>query len=227
MKLSVIIPVYNEQATLIDMLERVKRVPISKEVIVINDGSTDRTKKILRRYRRQKDFKILTFLKNQGKGAAVRKGIDEARGDYLVIQDADLEYNPVDWHALLQLAKRGATVVYGSRFQGAYVVRWHNMLHFFANRMLTALTNLLYGSHLTDMETAYKLIKRTVAQSLVLKSSRFEIEPEITAKIFKKGIKIYEVPISYAGRQYHEGKKIGWRDGVTSLWAIVYYRFFN
>ncbi|MBI3261233.1 glycosyltransferase family 2 protein [Candidatus Berkelbacteria bacterium] len=227
MKLSVIIPVYNEQATLVDILERVKRVPFSKEIIVINDGSIDQTKKILRSYAREKDFTIVTFPKNQGKGAAVRKGIELAKSDYVVIQDADLEYDPTDWKKLLTAIRGGARVVYGSRFMGAYQVGLANIFHYLANRLLTGLTNLLYGSRLTDMETAYKLIERKLAQSLGLISDRFEIEPELTAKILKKGIKIHEVPISYAGRQYHEGKKITWRDGLTSLWAIVYHRFFN
>ncbi len=227
MKLSVIIPVYNEQATLVDILERVKRVPLRKEIIVINDGSTDQTKKILRPYAREKDFTIVTFPKNQGKGAAVRKGIEIAQGDYVVIQDADLEYDPTDWKRLLKPVAGGAKAVYGSRFMGAYRISFTNIFHYFANRFLTGLTNLLYRSHLSDMETAYKLLERKLAQSLLLRSERFEIEPELTAKILKKKIKIHEVPISYAGRQYHEGKKITWRDGLTSLWAIVYYRFFN
>ena len=227
MKLSVIIPVYNEQATLVDILERVKRVPISKELIVINDGSTDRTKKILKFYIQQKGFSVVTFPKNQGKGAAVRKGIAIAKGDYIVIQDADLEYNPADWKRLLKPVSQGAKVVYGSRFLGAYRVSLTNIFHYLANRLLTGFTNLLYGSHLSDMETAYKLVERKLAQSLPLISERFEIEPELTAKIIKKHITIHEVPISYAGREYHEGKKITWRDGLSSLWAIVYYRFFN
>lgn len=225
--MSVIIPVYNEQNTLTDILRRVKDVKLRKEIIVINDGSTDKTKQILKRFAAEPDFKIVTFPKNQGKGAAVRKGIEVARGDYIVIQDADLEYNPEDWRRLLEPTKRGAKTVYGSRFMGAYRVGVANIFHYLANRLLTGLTNLLYGSRLTDMETAYKLIERKLAQSLELTSDRFEIEPEITAKILKKGIKIHEVAISYAGRQYHEGKKITWRDGLTSLWAIVYYRFFK
>lgn len=228
MKLSVIIPVYNEQNTLTDILRRVKEVKLRKEIIVINDGSTDRTKQILRRFANDPDFKIVTFPKNQGKGAAVRKGIEVARGDYIVIQDADLEYNPIDWQKLLKIVKQNrARAVYGSRFMGAYRVGLANILHYLANRLLTGFTNWLYGSKLTDMETAYKLIERKLAHSLDLQSKRFEIEPEITAKILKKGVKIHEVPISYAGRQYHEGKKITWRDGLSSLWAIVYYRFFK
>lgn len=227
MKLSVIIPVYNEQATLVDILERVKRVALSKEIIVINDGSTDRTKKILSSYAKQKDFSVVTFPKNQGKGAAVRKGIELAKSDYIVIQDADLEYNPMDWKRLFEPVARGAKVVYGSRFMGAYRISLTNIFHYLANRLLTGLTNLLYGSRLTDMETAYKLIERNLAQSLSLTSERFEIEPELTAKLLKKHITIHEVPISYAGREYHEGKKITWRDGLSSLWAIVYFRFFN
>ena len=227
MKLSVIIPVYNEQNTLADLLRRVKAVRLAKEIIVVDDGSTDRTRQILRRFAKD-GIKIVTFPKNRGKGAAVRKGIEVARGDYIVIQDADLEYHPEDWKKLLEPVKsRGVKAVYGSRFMGSYRIGLTNFLHFLANRLLTGLTNLLYASRLSDMETAYKLIESKLAQSLNLKSDRFEIEPEITAKILKKGIKIHEVPISYAGRQYHEGKKITWRDGLTSLWAIVYYRFFN
>jgi glycosyltransferase involved in cell wall biosynthesis len=225
MKISIIIPVYNEKNTVGELIKRVKAVPLEKEIIIVDDGSTDTTRQILERLRNQVD-KILYHDGNQGKGAAIRTGIKEATGEYILIQDADLEYDPEDYFKLLRPIQKGwAEVVYGSRFTGEH----RNMLfhHWLGNRFLTLTTNILYNTTLSDMETCYKLIKTDIIKPMRLKADRFGFEPEITAKILKQKIRIYEVPISYAGREFHEGKKIHWTDGVNALGILIWYRFFD
>lgn len=226
MKLSVIIPVYNEKDTIKEVLRRVRQVDlgdIEKEIVVVDDGSTDGTREILSM---EKDSitQVILHPQNRGKGAAVRTGLAHVTGDIVVIQDADLEYDPEDFPRMLEPILKGkAEVVYGSRFTGPH----KNMLfwHYIGNRFLAFVTGILYDTTLTDMETCYKMFKRSVLDGIQLKSNKFDIEPEITAKILKKGIRIYEVPISYAGREYSEGKKITWKDGIPALWALIKYRF--
>lgn len=226
MKLSIIIPTFNEAATLSQIIQRVKKQSLKgviREIIVVNDGSTDATKQILAR---QPGIKIVTLSKNQGKGAAVRAGLKQAAGDYILIQDADLEYDPADIQSLLNpILNKKAQVVYGSRFLGPHknMLFWHLM----GNQFLSFLTNLLFNTTLSDMEVGYKLIPKKVLNSITLKENRFGFEPEITAKILKTGIRIYEVPISYSGREFSEGKKITWKDGLLALWQLFKYRFFD
>jgi len=225
-KLSIIMPVYNEKATIREILERVRAVDVGmeKEIIVVDDGSKDGTREILREEESRGDIRVLYHERNLGKGAAVRTGIASATGDFVIIQDADLEYDPQDYPALLKPLLEGkAEVVYGSRFlsgSGSSMISWHR----FGNKFLTAVTNLLYGSSLSDMETCYKAFKASVIKSIPLRSNRFEIEPEITAKILKRGYKILEVPIRYRGREFHEGKKISWKDGFSAIWTLLRYR---
>jgi glycosyltransferase involved in cell wall biosynthesis len=226
-KLSVIVPVYNERNTLVEILRRMRQVRlpegIDREIIVIDDGSSDGTREVLKQLG-DSTVRVVMHEKNRGKGAAVRTGFAHATGDYVLVQDADLEYDPDDWPRLLNPVLRGkARVVYGSRFTGER----RNMLflHWVGNRFLSLMTNLLYNTTLSDMETCYKLIDRALVDELNLRSEKFEIEPEITAKILKRKIRIYEVPISYTGREYDEGKKITWRDGFSALATLVKYRF--
>ena len=219
-------PVYNEKATIREILKRVRAVDVGmeKEIIVVDDGSKDGTREILREEESRGDIRVLYHERNLGKGAAVRTGIASATGDFVIIQDADLEYDPQDYPALLKPLLEGkAEVVYGSRFlsgSGSSMISWHR----FGNKFLTAVTNLLYGSSLSDMETCYKAFKASVIKSIPLRSNRFEIEPEITAKILKRGYKILEVPIRYRGREFHEGKKISWKDGFSAIWTLLRYR---
>ena len=224
MKLSVIIPVYNEPKTVGEIIRQVKAVKsFDKEIIVVNDGSTDETIKVIKVI---KDITIISHKKNQGKGAAIRTGIAKAAGDYLLVQDADLEYDPQDILTMLDpIAKGKAEVVYGSRFTG----QRRNMFfwHWIGNQFLTLVTNILYNTTLSDMETCYKLMPTRLAKTLNLQAKHFEFEPEVTAKILKKGIRIWEVPISYAGREYHEGKKISWKDSLPAMWTLIKYRFIN
>jgi glycosyltransferase involved in cell wall biosynthesis len=212
--LSVIIPVYNERDNIERIINAVKSVDIRKEIIIVDDFSTDGTRDYLRGLT---DIRVIFHVKNMGKGAAIRTGLKYANGDVVIIQDADLEYSPDDYPKLLEPIKKGLTkVVYGSRIlgKGKFLKK-----SYFANRILTLLTNLLFKGHITDMETCYKMVDRRVMLSLNLVSSRFEIEPEITCKLLRKGIKIFEIPISYAGRK--EGKKIGVKDGIQAIWNIV------
>jgi glycosyltransferase involved in cell wall biosynthesis len=226
-KLSVIVPVYNERNTVVEVLRRMRAVElpdaIDLEIIVVDDGSTDGTRDVLNQLR-DSTVRILLHEENRGKGAAVRTGIEVASGDYVLIQDADLEYDPEDWPKLIAPVIRGrAQVVYGSRFTGER----RNMLflHWIGNRMLSLVTNVLYNTTLSDMETCYKLVDRTLLLDLDLRCNRFDIEPEITAKLLKRRIRIYEVPISYMGREFDEGKKITWRDGFAALWTLAKFRF--
>jgi glycosyltransferase involved in cell wall biosynthesis len=226
-KLSVIVPVYNERTTLVEVLRRMRAVElpdgIDREIIVVDDGSTDGTREVLRQLG-DSTVRVLLHEGNRGKGAAVRTGIAVASGDYILIQDADLEYDPEDWPRMIAPVQRGrARVVYGSRFTGER----RNMLflHWVGNRVLSLVTNVLYNTTLSDMETCYKLVDRSLMADLELRSDRFDIEPEITAKILKRGVRIYEVPISYTGREFDEGKKITWRDGFAALWTLVKFRF--
>ncbi len=223
--LSVIIPVYNEAATIREILARVRAVDIPKELIIVDDGSTDGSREILRAECSEGTMVIFQPT-NMGKGAAFRTGLPHTRGRYVIVQDADLEYDPRDYEKLLKPALEGkAEVVYGSRFIGEH----RNMFfpHWVGNKLLTLVTNVLYNTTLSDMETCYKLWKREIIQSISIKSNRFNLEPEVTVKVLKRGIRIYEVPISYAGREYDEGKKITWKDGFGALWALLYYRFFE
>ncbi|MCU1428895.1 MAG: dolichyl-phosphate mannose synthase related protein [Actinomycetia bacterium] len=226
-KLSVIVPVFNERNTLVEILRRMRQVElpegIDREIIVIDDGSTDGTREVLKQLG-DSTVRIVMHPQNRGKGAAVRTGFEHAVGDYVLVQDADLEYDPDDWPKLLNPVLRGrARVVYGSRFTGER----RNMLflHWVGNRFLSLTTNVLYNTTLSDMETCYKLIDRKLIDELDLRSDKFDIEPEITAKILKRKIRIYEVPISYTGREFDEGKKITWRDGFAALKTLVKYRF--
>ncbi len=223
--LTVIVPVYNERATVAEIVRRVRAadVPLTVDVVVVDDGSNDGTDKVLAAIE-DSTVRVVSHERNSGKGAAIRTGLAHARGDLVVIQDADLEYDPDDWPRLLEpVLKHKAVVVYGSRFTGER----KNMLplHWVGNRFLSLVTNVLYSSTLSDMETCYKLFDRRVLEGITVVSNRFDFEPEITAKVLRRGYRIYEVPISYAGREVDEGKKITWRDGFGALKALVKYRF--
>jgi glycosyltransferase involved in cell wall biosynthesis len=223
--LTVIMPVYNERATVAEVIRRMRAVelPVTLQVIVVDDGSSDGSDKVLRAVE-DSTVRVICHERNQGKGAAIRTGLAEAHGDLLLIQDADLEYDPADWPRLLDPILRGkARVVYGSRFTGER----KNMLplHWFGNRLLSLVTNVLYSSTLSDMETCYKLFDAQVLEGITIVSNKFDFEPEITAKVLRRGHRIYEVPISYAGRELDEGKKITWRDGISALRALIKFRF--
>jgi glycosyltransferase involved in cell wall biosynthesis len=226
--LSVVMPVYNEVRTLVEIIERVRAVEIPKEVVLVDDGSTDGTRELLREKveGRYPDVKVFFHEKNQGKGAAVRTAIQQCTGDYVIIQDADLEYDPKEYYQLLAPILDGrADVVFGSRFLGSGPHRVHLFWHRVANGLLTTLSNMMTNLNLTDMEVCYKVFKAEVIKGINLRSNRFEFEPEITAKVARRRCRVYEVPISYSGRDYDEGKKIGWKDGVTALWTILKYKF--
>ena len=225
MKLSVIIPIFNEIHTLEEIITRVQATGIPNEIVLVDDGSIDGTKDIVKRYREKEGFIVILHEKNQGKGAAVRSGLDAATGDVILIQDADLEYDPRDYPALLEPINEGlADVVFGSRFLGAsrrVAMFWHMV----ANKLLTLFTNILYDTILTDMETGYKVFKKQVVEDMPLHAKRFEFEPEFTAKILKRKYRIFEVPITFNPRDYEEGKKIGLSDAFEAIWALVKYRF--
>ncbi len=223
--LSVIIPCYNEQQTILEIVKRVKAVNLAAEIIIVDDGSRDGTRELLKTLEGDPLVRVIYHARNQGKGAAVRTGFAAAASDIVLIQDADLEYDPRDYPALLRPIQEGiASVVYGSRFRGGptKTMFFWNMV---ANRSLTLMTNILYNTILTDMETCYKVFRREVAQQLPLRARGFELEPEITAKVLKRGHRIYEVPISYNGREWEEGKKIKWYDAPKAAWTLLRYRF--
>jgi glycosyltransferase involved in cell wall biosynthesis len=221
---SVVMPVFNERETLEEVVARVLAVPVRKEIIAVDDASTDGSREILARLAEQYGVRVFHQERNCGKGAAVRRGIVEARGDVIVIQDADLEYSPEEYPELLELIIRGkADAVFGSRFLGRH--RCFLFTHYLGNMFLTLVTNVLFNTTLTDMETCYKAVRADVLKKIPLKSNRFGIEPEITGKLFKRGARVYEVPITYEGRDYDEGKKISWTDGFPALWCLLKYRF--
>jgi glycosyltransferase involved in cell wall biosynthesis len=223
-RLSVVMPVYNERRTLEEIVGRVLAVPLRVELLAVDDASTDGSREQLVQMGRDKGFRVLLQEQNRGKGAAVRRGIAEATGDIVVIQDADLEYSPEEYPELIDLIVRGkADAVFGSRFIGRH--RCFLFTHYLANLFLNLMTNVLYNTTLTDMETCFKAIRADLLKSIPLRSDRFGIEPEITAKLFKRSARVYEVPITYDGRDYSEGKKITWRDGFPALWTLVKYRF--
>lgn len=228
--LSVVMPVFNEVETLVEIIDRVRDVEIPKEIIIVDDGSTDGTRDLLRDKVEglYPDVRIYYHERNRGKGAAVRTGIEQAAGDFVVIQDADLEYNPREYFVLLEPLLDGrADVVFGSRFLGGGAHRVHFFWHRVANGFLTTLSNMMTNLNLTDMEVCYKVFRTEVIKSIRIRSNRFDFEPEITAKVAKQRCRVYEVPISYSGRDYEEGKKIGWRDGLVALWTILKYRFID
>ena len=220
-KLTIVVPVYNERTTVAESIRRARDVdlPIEREVVVVDDGSSDGSSEILDRLG-DSTVRVFHQPSNQGKGAAIRRGFSEATGDIIVIHDADLEYDPRDWVAMLRPLLEGQSrVVYGSRFTG----QRRNMLfwHWVGNRFLSLVTNVLYNTTVSDMETGYKMMDADLLRSLYLKAKKFDIEPEITAKILRLGVRIWEVPISYAGREIDEGKKISWRDGLPALWTLI------
>lgn len=226
--LSIIVPVYNEEKTLLALLKKVQSVKLfglKKQIVLVNDGSTDGTPQILRKLKIPGGM-ILHHESNKGKGAAIRTAIPHTKGDIVIIQDADLEYDPNDYKIVLAPILDGsADVVYGSRFKGVH--RAFMFLHYVGNKVLTLLTNMLYDTVLTDMETCYKAFKGNILRSLKLRSNRFDFEPEVTAKVLKRGCKLFEVPISYHGRGFEEGKKITWRDGLVAVWCLIRYRFMD
>ena len=225
MKLSVVMPVYNERVTLRQIVERVLAVPMEIELLCVDDGSRDGSREILAELgQTHPRVRVLLQPQNQGKGAALQRGIQEATGDFVLIQDADLEYDPADYPGLLAPLLQGkADVVYGSRFMGGAPHRVLYFWHSVGNWILTLLSNMLTNLNLTDMETCYKAFRRSILQQIVLQEERFGFEPEVTVKVAKRRLRVYEVGISYSGRTYEEGKKIGWKDGLRALWCLVKY----
>ncbi len=227
MKLSIVMPVYNEERTLEEIVGRVLATPYEKEVLLIDDGSRDRSREIMQTLAEQHpEVRCFYHERNSGKGAALSTGFREVQGDVVIIQDADLEYDPSDYGALLRPIEEGmADVVYGSRFLGGAYARVHLFWHFVGNRLLTLVSNMFTNLNLTDMETCYKVFRADIARRLDIQSRTFAVEPEITAKVAKMRVRIYEVPISYAGRDYEEGKKIGLKDAFIAVAAIIKWRF--
>ena len=223
-QVTVIIPVYNEVKTILEVVRRVQSQPAVSEIIIVDDCSTDGARELLQQTPFPDSVRVLYHDKNMGKGAGIRTGVQAATKDIIIIQDADLEYNPSDFPVVLRPIMDGvADVVYGSRFLGIH--RSFMFTHYVGNRFLSLVTNVLYNNMLTDMETGYKAFRAPVIKPIKIRSNRFDFEPEITAKVLKRGYRIYEVPIYYAGRDYAEGKKITWRDGFAALWALVRFRF--
>ena len=224
MKLTVVIPVYNEVHTLLSLVDRVQEVPLEKEIVMVDDCSTDGTRDLLKQTAFPANVRVLYHERNQGKGAALRTGFAGASGDVVIIQDADLEYDPQEYPKLIQPIRDGkADVVFGSRFAGGETHRVLYFWHSLGNKFLTLASNAFTNLNLTDMETCYKVFRREVLQQITVEENRFGFEPEITAKVAKLRVRIYEVGISYAGRTYEEGKKIGWKDGVRAMWCIFKY----
>jgi glycosyltransferase involved in cell wall biosynthesis len=222
--LSVVMPVFNERDTIEEIIRRVLAVKLRIELIVVDDRSTDGTTEILERLQRERGFVLLRQPRNRGKGSALRRGFAAVTGDLVIIQDADLEYSPEEYPELTELICTGrADVVFGSRFLGRH--RVFLLTHYIGNKLLTFIANVLYNTMLSDMETCYKVMRTDVLRSMNLKSDGFGIEPELTAKVFKRRYRVYEVPISYDGRGYEEGKKITWKDGIVALWVLLKYRF--
>lgn len=232
MKLTIIVPVYNEEKTILNVLKSLGdlKIDLNKEIIIVDDGSKDNSNKIISEFIRKNKYDGTEFMlinkKNGGKGSAVKKGIESSSGDIITIQDADLEYNPIEYGSLVQPIIRGESeVVYGSRFLRKHKPRYR--IYFWGNKFLSLLTKILYGAEITDMETCYKVFKRDTIKSLNIKSNKFDIEPEITAKLLNKGIRIREVPISYMPRSIKDGKKIGWKDGIKAIYILLKYKFVN
>ena len=226
--LSVVIPVYNEKSNILTILNRVEAVKdINKEIILVDDGSTDGSVEILKQLQKDKPYLKIYFKdKNRGKGHTLKVGFSHTTGDYVIVQDADLEYDPSEYaHLIKVLQDTNADVIYGSRFSGNYEDM--SSLHYFGNKLLTLITNIFFGVLLTDMETCYKLMPGDFVRKVDIKSERFDFEPEITAKILKSGLRIKEVPISYKGRSFSEGKKITWKDGISALFTLIRYKFVN
>jgi glycosyltransferase involved in cell wall biosynthesis len=222
--ISVIIPVYNEKNTILEVVRRVRAQPFQTELIIVDDCSTDGTRAILEQQAWPDDIHVYYHDKNMGKGAAIRTALQHVTKSIIIIQDADLEYNPSDFAVVLRPILDGvADVVYGSRFLGIH--RSFMLHHYLGNKLLTLMTNVLFNNILTDMETGYKAFRAEVLKGMSIRSNRFDFEPEITAKVLKRGYRIYEVPIYYAGRDYAEGKKITWRDGFAAILALVRFRF--
>jgi glycosyltransferase involved in cell wall biosynthesis len=235
-KLSVLVPVYNEERTLEEVVRRVRCIELPKEIILVDDGSKDRSREILMQLQKESErapdplneIRIFLQSNNQGKGAAIKVALDHARGDVIIIQDADLEYDPHDYPALLEPIERGlADVVYGTRFAGGGAHRVLFFWHSLGNRMLTLVSNMLTNLNLSDMEVGYKMFRAEILKSIKLESKRFGFEPEVTLKLAKKGYRFYEVPISYHGRTYQEGKKITWKDGFSALYYMLRFRLKN
>lgn len=229
MKLSIVIPVYNEKDTLEEVIHRVQATPYDKEIIVVDDASTDGSREILDRLVRENDnLKLFYHEHNQGKGAALRTGFAQVSGDVVIIQDADLEYNPEDYPALLEPIEKGvADVVYGTRLVGGRPHRVLFFWHYLGNKVVTTLSNMLTNLNLSDMEVGYKVFRAEVLKDLQIKCNRFGVEPELTAKVARKRVRIYEVPIQYHGRDYSQGKKITWRDGIAAIFHILRFRFWD
>jgi glycosyltransferase involved in cell wall biosynthesis len=224
-RLSVVIPVYNEQGTILEILRRVREVNLPKEIILVDDFSTDGTREILRNLAPDDSLKVIFHERNQGKGAALRTGFGAVTGDIVIVQDADLEYDPAEYPALIQpIVANKADVVFGSRFLSAphrVLLFWHSV----GNKVLTTLSNMFTDLNLTDMETCYKVFRSEILERIKLREDRFGFEPEFTAKVARARFRIYEVPISYSGRDYSEGKKITWKDGIAAIYLILKYRF--
>ena len=226
MKLSVVMPAYNETNTIEEIIGRVMAVDLDKELVIVDDGSTDGTREFLGKLNDPR-IRVIFHEENMGKGAAVRTGIEEATGEVIVIQDADLEYDPEEYHKLIEPIEKGlADVVYGTRFGGS-TSRVHLFWHYLGNKMLTLFSNMFTNLNLTDMEVCYKMFKTSIIKNVRLRSNRFGFEPEVTAKVARMRCRIYETPVSYAGRDYSEGKKIGWKDGISAVYCIIRYHFFD